>query len=572
MTKSVAPASQIDGDGHESRTVDALLQIRDLQISYGRNRRRTQVVHGVDLTIAPGEVVALVGESGSGKSTVAQAIIGLLPQGGQVDGGSILFGSHDLVGMGSQQFRQLRGAAIGLVPQDPMNSLNPVLRVGDQVAEALLVHGRAARPAARNQAVELLRHAGLSQPEVRARQYPHQLSGGMRQRVLIAMAFACAPRLVIADEPTSALDVTVQRRILDHIDSIRAESGTAMLMITHDLGVASDRADRVLVMSRGRVVEEGPTRQVLQAPEHEYTRRLVNAAPSLTVRAVMTPRGVQPIESDAVLTVEGLTKDFALPRMPGGPSRLRAVDNVSFAIPRGKTYAIVGESGSGKSTVARMVMHLETPTEGRVSVGSQDFAQADRHQLRVLRRRVQMVYQSPFASLDPRFTVGRAIAEPLVGFGVGNAQERRERVDELLDEVGLPTNFINRRPTELSGGQRQRVAIARALALRPELVVCDEAVSALDVSIQAQILDLLAKLQDELGVSYLFISHDLSVVRQVAHHVGVMRKGQLVETGPVETVLSQPNHHYTQTLIDAIPGFRHSAAPVQQDRSDHLER
>ncbi|WP_406289607.1 dipeptide ABC transporter ATP-binding protein [Embleya sp. NBC_00896] len=534
-----------------------LLDIQGLRVSYRTSSGSVDAVAATDLTVRRGEVVAVVGESGSGKSTTAHAIVGLLPAGGRVGAGRILFEGRDLLPLRERELREVRGRSIGLIPQDPMVSLNPVRRIGDQVAEALIVHGLASGRAAAERAVAALGEAGLTEPATRARQFPHELSGGMRQRVLIAIALACRPRLVIADEPTSALDVTVQRQILDHIDELTHAHGTAMLLITHDLGVAADRAQRVVVMSRGTVVEQGPAERILTDPEHPYTRRLIAAAPSLTTRRAR-PRPIrEPVpRAEPLLTVTGLVKEFALPRTKDGPRTLRAVDDVSFTVRRGETFALVGESGSGKSTTVRMILGLEAPTGGRILIDGQDTTRPGRAELRALRRRMQLVYQNPYASLDPRFTVSEVVEEPLRAYRVGTRAQRRERAAALIDQVALPASVLRRRPAELSGGQRQRVAIARALALEPDLVVCDEPVSALDVSVQAQILDLLTRLQDELGVSYLFISHDLAVVRQIADRVGVMRAGRLVEKGTCEQVLAAPTHPYTRELIAAIPGRR----------------
>ncbi|MEV0953444.1 ABC transporter ATP-binding protein [Promicromonospora sp. NPDC050249] len=555
-----------------------LLRVRGLRVAY----RDHEVVHGVDLDVRPGEVVALVGESGSGKSTTAHALIGLLPDGGRVTSGEIALGagprSTPLTGLLPDAWRRVRGVRVGFVPQDPGTALDPVVRVGEQVAEALVVHGTPRR-AARERAVEILREVGLDRPAERARQYPHQLSGGMRQRVLVGIAMACEPELVIADEPTSALDVTVQRRVLDLLGDLTSRAGTAVLLITHDLAVAADRADRVVVLKDGLVVEEGPAARVLGSPEHPYTRELVEATPGRTTSgrntvpsaraetavttaaasgpATTTDRTSAPGTADAdgtrrpvLLSARGLVKEFRL----GRRDRLRAVDDVSFTVPRGSAFALVGESGSGKSTTARLVLGLERPDAGVVELDGVPVGDD-----RATRRRTQLVHQDPYSSLDPRFTVAAVVEEPLRAHRVGDRAERRERVVHLLEQVHLSPDLARRRPAELSGGQRQRVAIARALALDPELLVLDEPTSALDVSVQARVLDLLARLRAELGLTYLFISHDLAVVRQVADHVGVMSEGRLVETGPVGQVFDHPTRPYTAELIAAIPGARPTA-------------
>ncbi|MEN0136385.1 MAG: ABC transporter ATP-binding protein [Rhodococcus sp. (in: high G+C Gram-positive bacteria)] len=539
-----------------------LLQVSGLRVAYGSDSDPVVAVQGVDLTVARGEVVAVVGESGSGKSTTAHAILGLLSGSGRVVGGTVTFDGERLDTKSERALERVRGARIGLVPQDPTTSLNPVLRVGAQVAEVLRIHGLADRRTAGIEAVRILAEAGIDEPEVRARQYPQDLSGGQRQRVLIGIALACSPELVIADKPTSALDVTVQRRILDHLDARIAESGTAVLLITHDLGVAADRADRIVVMSRGEVVEAGPTRQILENPQHEYTRTLLAAAPSLAVGRERTRGEEAGGAPDVLLRVSGVSKTFRIDRR----TSLDAVRGVSFEVPRGRTLSLVGESGSGKSTVARIAIRLESPTAGAVEFDGRDITALRGGALRALRRRVQIVYQNPYASLDPKLAIADIVAEPLGAFGVGTRAERTTRVAELLEQVALPRTYLERRPAELSGGQRQRVAIARALALRPELVVLDEPVSALDVSVQAQILELLDDLQRELGLSYLFISHDLAVVRQISDTVAVMRSGRILESGTAADIFDNPRHDYTRQLLDAIPG-----RSVGRPRSAQLE-
>jgi peptide/nickel transport system ATP-binding protein len=431
----------------------SLLQVEDLRVSYATSGGLVPAVRGVSLAVAPGEVVAVVGESGSGKSTLAHAVAGLLPGTGRVDCGRVTLGEQELTGLSERAWRTVRGRRIGLVPQDPGVALNPVQRVGAQVAEALTVHGLADRRSAPARAVELLAEAGLPDAGARARQYPHELSGGMRQRVLIAIAIAARPQLLVADEPTSALDATVQRHILDRLDELVRASGTAVLLITHDLGVAADRADRIVVMHAGSVVEEGPVREVLAAPREPYTRRLLDSAPGLRPNAPLTQseretRPAQTGNSPALVEVRDLVKEFPL----GRSRRIRAVDGVSFSIARGETLALVGESGSGKSTTARLVLRLADPTSGTVEFDGTDITRVRGRAWRELRRRAQLIYQNPYASLDPRFSIAEVIAEPLRAFRVGDARSRRNRAAELLDRVALPESVLDRRPVELSGG------------------------------------------------------------------------------------------------------------------------
>ncbi|WP_042777033.1 dipeptide ABC transporter ATP-binding protein [Sinorhizobium fredii] len=537
----------------------SVLEVSDLAISYHDGEAYQEVVHGVSFRVEPGQVVALVGESGSGKATTAQSVIGLLAANGRVDRGAIKLNGTDISRWSDKQLDALRGSSISLVPQDPGNSLNPVKTIGDQVGEILEIHGKLRGKNLEHQVVALLDRVGLSEPELRARQYPHELSGGMRQRVLIAIAIALKPQLIIADEPTSALDVTVQKRILDLIDELRGEYGTALLLVTHDLGIAADRADRVVVLQGGRVQEEGSAIDVLASPRSAYTRQLIADAPSLSRSVTRAPATARlPDESapaDDIVVVEQLMQAF---RRPGtGQPPLLAVDKVSFRVRRGTTHALVGESGSGKTTTIRAVVGFQRPTSGTIRVDGTDLANLNGEALRQFRRKIQLVYQNPYASLDPRQTVFGIIEEPLLNFGAVKRTERRAKVMSILGRVGLPEATALRRPHALSGGQRQRVAIARALILEPQVVVLDEAVSALDVTVQARILDLLDELQQDLGLTYLFVSHDLAVVRQIADTVSVLRGGRLVDGGPVAQVFEQPGSDYTRELINAIPGRKH---------------
>ncbi|WP_063056838.1 dipeptide ABC transporter ATP-binding protein [Nocardia salmonicida] len=522
-----------------------LLQVEDLHIAYRTGAGTVAALRGVSIEVARGEVVALVGESGSGKSTLAHAVIGLLGDSAEVVSGKVEFAGERVDPADEKVLRRLRGARVGFVPQDPGLSLNPVLRIGDQVAEALLVHRLADRRGAGLRALDLLEEVGLDQPELRARQYPHELSGGQRQRVLIAIALACGPELIIADEPTSALDATVARQVLDRLAERIAARGTAVLLITHDLAVAAERADRLVVLEQGKVVESGTTAQVLTRPAQPYTQRLLAASPALS------PTEFRPLRSRAetpLLSVHALHKRFH-----AGSGSITAVDEVEFSLDRGETLALVGESGSGKSTTARIALRLAEADSGTVTFDGHNLSSARRNRLRALRKRFQVVYQNPYSSLDPRWEVADIIAEPLRAYGVGDRAARTARVSELLEQVALPADFTTRKPAELSGGQRQRVAIARALALRPDLLVLDEPVSALDASVQAQILDLLDGLQTELALGYLFISHDLAVVRRISDRVAVMRHGRIVETGPTATLFTDPQHAYTRELLAAIP-------------------
>ncbi len=542
---------------------EPLLSVQGLAVDFATMDGVVHAVEGVDLEIAAGETVAIVGESGSGKSTTAMAIIGLLAGGGKVASGSIRLDGREIAHAPENELRMIRGRDIGLVPQDPMSNLNPVAKIGTQVAETLLAHGLANRQNVQAKVVEALTAAGLPDPERRAKQYPHEFSGGMRQRALIAIGLACKPRLLIADEPTSALDVTVQHTILDQIGAMTRELGTAVLLITHDLGLAAERAERVVVMHRGKVVEQGPARQILEAPQHPYTQSLVAAAPSVAAarlrpeafrveeRAEAVDEAEAAKPKDNIVEIENLTKVYPV---RGRGEDFVAVDDVSLAIPRGETVAIVGESGSGKTTTARMLLKVVEPTSGLIRFEGKDISSLSRAETKNFRQQVQPIFQDPYSSLNPMFTIERLIAEPLDFYKRGSGADRRKRVRQLLDDVALPQSMLRRYPSELSGGQRQRVAIARALALSPDLIVCDEPVSALDVLVQDQILKLLGDLQREYGLSYLFISHDLAVVRLISDYVCVMKDGKLVEAASSEEIFTNPRDPYTRRLLASIPG------------------
>ncbi|WP_312178523.1 ABC transporter ATP-binding protein [Arthrobacter sp.] len=571
----------------ETSLESPLLEVTDLAVGFQTMEGRVQAVRKAGFSLNAGKTLAIVGESGSGKSTTAMAVIGLLPGNGKVSGGSIRFDGQELVGLPESKMRAIRGRSIGLVPQDPMSNLNPVTKIGTQVAETLLVHGMATAKDVDRKVVEVLSAAGLPDAAERAKQYPHEFSGGMRQRALIAIGLACRPRLLIADEPTSALDVTVQRTILDQIGRMTDELGTSVLLITHDLGLAAERASDLVVMHRGEVVETGPARQLLEDPQHPYTQSLVRAAPSvaavrLTPGALAAPAaqrlhaaetlldagastsavdtldaGTTKTATDAepvpenIVEIRDLSKVY---RIRGRAEDFHAVRNVSLEIPRGRTVAIVGESGSGKTTTARMLLKLIPPTSGTMTFDGVDIASLEKGALRSFRQRVQPIFQDPYSSLDPMYTIERILEEPLKTYKRGDRRERAARVRELMEQVALPPSMLGRYPAELSGGQRQRVAIARALALNPELIVCDEPVSALDVLVQAQILKLLGDLQRDLGLSYLFISHDLAVVRLISDYVCVMKDGELVEAASSEEVFQNPRHPYTRKLLASIPG------------------
>ncbi|TJZ56990.1 ABC transporter ATP-binding protein [Streptomyces piniterrae] len=643
---------------------DKLLTIEDLHVDItGRRGRTIHALDGVDLDLAPGEALGIVGESGCGKTMTALSVLRLLPNGGKVTGGRILFDGTDLATTPETALRDIRGNTIGMVFQDPLTSLNPTLTIGAQVAEPLLLHTELTKTEAWAKAEETLRLVGMPRPTERMRNYPHQLSGGMRQRVAIAMALVCEPRLLIADEPTTALDVTTQHQILELIDELRERLGMAMILVTHDLGVIARRVDRVAVMYGGRIAERAPVRPLFATPRHRYTQALFAALPERTTdgaRTLLTipglppslatrpvgcrfaprcgfateicrtaepeptcdsgtghavacfhpggpeagaaasvdvidvavggtettettatteaaevrPRPEQPAPAapperteETLLRLVGVTKSYPL---HGGPfvrrrtaaSQVSAVAGISLTVRRGETFGIVGESGCGKSTLGRMVVGLEAPTSGTIRFADRDITTLTKRELRAHRREVQLMFQDSYAAMDPRMRVGAILREPLAIQRIGDSAEQRRRIAGLLDDVGLPRGSVNRYPHEFSGGQRQRLGLARALALAPSLVVADEPVSALDVSVQAQILNLMRDLQREKGLSYLFISHDLAVVRHLADSVGVMYLGKLVETGPAERVFARPLHPYTRGLLDTVNAPDPDATPA----------
>jgi peptide/nickel transport system ATP-binding protein len=548
---------------------DVVLRIRDLSVTFTTGSGEVPAVRGIDLEVRRGRVVALVGESGSGKSVTSLSVLGLLPSTARVTGSVELADGdalRDVVSTPEDQLVDLRGRVASMVFQEPMTALNPTMTLGDQIAEAVLNHERVPRAAARERAVELLRSVGLPEPERRAGQYPHELSGGQRQRVVIAVALACEPQLIVADEPTTALDVTVQAGILDLLRELVAERGTALLLVTHNMGVVADLADEVAVMSGGRIVEHGPVEQVLLSPAHEYTRALLDAVPAVPPASGGSTNGVGSAgggstsdgsagESDpreVVLDLRGVSLDY---RVQG--RHVRAVERLDLTVRAGEMLGLVGESGSGKSTAGRACLGLLTPTEGEVLLLGTSVARARGRARRRLLADVGVVFQDPGGSLDPRRLVGESIAEPLAIHGRDGrrltAAEKRARVRELLDAVRLPAGAERRYPHEFSGGQRQRIGLARALALRPRLLVADEPTSALDVSVQAEVLQVLRDLHAELGFGCLFISHDLGVVHELTDRVAVLRSGRLVESGPTAQVFSAPREPYTAELLASVP-------------------
>ncbi|MCT1477408.1 ABC transporter ATP-binding protein [Microbacterium sp. p3-SID336] len=551
-----------------------VLQVQDLTVSYGD----AMPVKGITFSVRPGERIGLVGESGSGKSLTALSIMRLNE--GATLGGSIWLRDRELLTLSTREMTRVRGGQIAMVYQDPMSSLNPVRTIGHQLVEAIRLHDRVSKEAARARAVELLTEVGVPLPEERLSQYPHEFSGGMRQRVMIAMAMSSRPAVLIADEPTTALDVTTQSRIIDLLDRLAEEHGTAVVLITHDLGVAAGFCERIHVMRHGRIIEEQPVDALYSAPEHPYTKALLGAVVDLTVdvhrpiptAAEVLERGTEPLgeagsisaidrardSGDVLVDVQGVSKVFTL----GSGRRVTAVDDVSFQIRRGETVGLVGESGSGKSTVSKAVLALGGIDGGAVVFDGQRPHDLRGEELRRLRRRMQMVFQDPFSALNRRQTVAQIIEAPLLAHGIGTRATRAEKVREAMHRVRLDEEFAHRLPRSMSGGQCQRVSIARSLVLEPEFLVLDESVSALDVSIQAQVLNLLRELQAELGLTYLFISHDLAVIRYMSSTVAVMQQGRIVEIGARDELFANPQHAYTRSLMAAIP----VADPVAERR------
>ncbi|MGV8986173.1 MAG: ABC transporter ATP-binding protein [Cypionkella sp.] len=541
--------AQLPISGAEQAPDTPVLSVQNLTVSVATEAGLKPLVRDLSFTLRKGETLAIAGESGSGKSITSLAIMGLLPPNVGVSAGAVRLGSTDLTKLPEHQMRALRGDRIAMIFQEPMTSLNPIMSVGAQLIEAIRAHDPIPRAKARVRALEALRAVRLSQPERRLDQYPHELSGGMRQRVMIAMALALRPEVLIADEPTTALDVTVQREVLDLLRDLQRDLGTAIILITHDMGVVAEMADRVIVMQNGAAVEEATTRTLFACPQQPYTQTLLAAVPRMgTAAARPAPEG-EVVASLTDVSVRFPIRGGLLGRVT---HQVHAVEQVSLQIRRGETFALVGESGCGKSTIAKAIVGL-VPHQGRIEVAGLALSALDMAGKRALRRQVQMVFQDPMAALDPRMRVGDLVSEPLLIHGIGDAAARRAKSADLFYRVGLSADQLDRYPHEFSGGQRQRICIARALALNPQLVIADESVSALDVSVQARVLDLLRALQTEFGIAFLFISHDMAVVENISDRVAVMYLGQIVETGSRAQVFGNPQHPYTRRLIEAVP-------------------
>lgn len=562
-----------------------LLRVDDLRVSFkGENKQWIETVKGISFSIPKNKTVALVGESGSGKSVTSLAVMGLLPKGQSqiAEQSQICFEGKDLLNLSAKEIRKICGKDIAMIFQEPMSSLNPVFTVGDQIAEVLCIHLGMGRKQARARVLELLKEVGIPAPETKIDAYPSQLSGGQQQRVMIAMAIACEPKLLIADEPTTALDVTIQKQIIDLLESLRQRHEMSMLFITHDLALVGEIADEVIVMRHGEIRESGPVEQVLEQPQDVYTRALLHCRPQLATRPYRLPvtsdfmqqdengqlieatnlsdlnlkQRVRGLTGDEpiVLDVKDLKKSFYSRKGLWGQEEFQAVKGVSFQLAKGKTLGLVGESGSGKTTIGLLLMRLHEATGGQALIGGKDILAMSEKEFCQYQRKIQIIFQNPYASLNPRFTIGQILLEPMRIHGIGqNDAERKKMALELLERASLPVQAYDRYPHEFSGGQRQRIAIARCLTLKPEILICDESVSALDVSVQAQVLNLLQDLQDEFGLSYIFISHDLSVVKYISDQVMVMNHGELVEIANSDELYLHPQHEYTKKLLNAIP-------------------
>nr|BFD62342.1 ABC transporter ATP-binding protein [Bdellovibrio sp. HM001] len=555
-----------------------IIEVRNLAVEFKTEDGLVKAVKDISFAIPKGKTVGLVGESGSGKSITSLAIMQLIGNPGKITQGEILFEGQDLLKCSEKKMRSIRGARISMIFQEPMTSLNPVLTVADQITETLMLHQGLSKPQALEKALDLLKQVGIPRPEERLYFYPHKFSGGQRQRIMIAMAIACNPDVLICDEPTTALDVTIQKQILDLLAEIQQRTGMSLLFITHDLGVVADIADEVIVMNKGEIVERGRSKDIFEKPQHPYTKGLLACRPSLeknperlpTLSDFMTAEGEEikaPVqaqvrapavarEDKVLLEVKDLQTHF--PHTGGLLGRVqswtRAVDGVSFQVKKGQTLGLVGESGCGKTTLGRTILRLIEPTGGQIIYDGQDISAMDARQLMPVRKKMQIIFQDPYASLNPRMTIGTILMEPMQIHNIGdNNNQRREIAAEMLKKVGMNPSMMNRYPHEFSGGQRQRISIARALMVRPDFIVCDESVSALDVSIQAQILNLLLDLQDEMNLTYIFISHDLSVVKFISDEVAVMFGGRIVEHNTAQSIYENPQHEYTKKLLGAIP-------------------